>query len=198
MRRTIASDADAGFTLIEVVVALALFALIAAAGAALVTTVLDAQRHTSGRLDRLADLEREMAVVTRDFVEIADAPLTGSGTVVAFERHDGAWGSGDGTTGISYRLANGRFERVADGRPQLLLDKVTAVRWQYYMPPGGWQDHWPADPPQARAWPAAVAVDLDLAGPAPNGHLRRIVDLPVRPLAPGTAVQEVPAVRIGL
>lgn len=176
-----AHENDAGFTLIEVVVALALFALIAAAGAALVTTVLDADRHTAGRLDRLAGLERAMAVVTRDLTEIADAPLTGSASGVAFARH----GVG-GMAGLAYRLTKTRLERVASGRPQLLLDQVTTARWQFYAAPSGWQDHWPSTPAQARGWPAAVAVDLDLGGPPPNGHLRRVVDLPVRPLPPGT------------
>ncbi len=175
--------ASAGFTLIEVVVALALFALIAAAGAALVSTVLDAERHTAGRLDRLADAERAMAVVTRDLTEISDAPLVGSAAEIAFDRHRA--GGGDG---VAYRLTEGRFERVAAGRPQRLLDHVGGVHWQYYTRPGGWRDQWPRTPAEARIWPTAVAVDLDLAGQPPNGRLRRIVDLPVRPLPPGTVV----------
>ena len=175
--------ADSGFTLIEVVVALALFALIAAAGAAMVTTVLDAQRHTAGRLDRLADLQRTMAVVTRDLTEITDAPLTGSGTGITFARH-----AGDDELAVGYRLTGTRLERVGGGRAALLLGSVTTVRWRYFALDGGWQDHWPASEAQAQTWPAAVAVDLDLGGPPPNGHLRRVVDLPVRPLPPGSAI----------
>lgn len=179
---------DDGFTLIEVVVALALFALVAAAGAALVTTVLDAQRHTAGRLDRLADAERAVALVTRDLTEIADAPLVGHATGIAFERHRAG-----GATGVAYRLAGGRFERVAAGRPQPLLDSVAGVGWRYYASPGGWRDHWPGDAAEAFIWPAAVEVALDLAGPPPNGRLRRIVDLPARPLPPGMAAPAGPA-----
>ncbi len=177
---------DHGFTLIEVVVALALFALIAAAGAAMVTTVLDAQRHTAGRLDRLADIERTMAVVTRDLTEITDAPLTGGANGVTFDRH-----AGDGEIAVGYRLTGTRFERVGGGTAALLLDGVTGVRWQYFDPGGGWQDHWPASETEAQTWPAAVAVDLDLGGPPPNGHLRRVVDLPVRPLPPGSVLGNV-------
>ncbi len=173
---------NSGFTLIEVVVALALFALIAAAGTALVTTVLDAERHTAGRLDRLADLERTMAVITRDFTEIADAPLVGSATGIAFDRHDGT-----GATGVSYRLAAARFERVRHGRPALLLAPVTALSWHYYDRPGGWQDHWPADEAQTQTWPAAVMVEIAVGG-APGGRLRRVVDLPARPLPAGAVV----------
>ena len=179
-RAPVGAAGEAGFTLIEVVVALALFALIAAAGAALVTTVLDTQRRTAGRLDRLADEERAMALVTRDLTEIADAPLVGTATGVAFDRHRAG-----GAAPVAYRVAGGRFERVASGQPQRLLDDVAAVRWRYYAPAAGWRDHWPGDVAEAIAWPAAVAVELDVAGPAPNGRLRRVVDLPVRPLPPG-------------
>jgi general secretion pathway protein J len=179
--------ASAGFTLIEVVVALALFALIAAAGAALVSTVLDAERHTAGRLDRLADAERAMALVTRDLTEIADAPLVGSAAGIAFERHRVGAGAGGGA-GVAYRFADGRFDRVAAGRPQTLLDHVAGVHWHYYAQPSGWRDQWPGTPAEAQGWPMAVVVEIDLAGPPPNGRLRRIVDLPLRPLPLETGV----------
>ena len=175
---------DAGFTLIEVVVALALFAVVAAAGAGLVTTVLDTERHTAGRLDRLADRERALALLTRDLTEIGDAPLIGAADGVAFVRHRGGV-----AVPVFYRRNENRFERVASGRPATVLTGVTAARWRYYAPPGGWQDHWPAAPAQALAWPAAVEVELTLAAPLPAGVLRRVIDLPVRPLPPeGTGI----------
>jgi len=178
-------ERDAGFTLIEVIVALALFAIIALAGVALVDTVLGAQARTAGRLDRLGDLQRAMVVVARDFTGIADAPLVGSATGVGFDRHvDG------GAIGISYRLADGVFERIDGGRTQVVLDHVAAVRWHYYALPGGWQERWPASDAQARGWPLAVAVEIDLAGPGLSGTLRRVIDLPVRPLPPGAVVAQ--------
>jgi len=67
----------------------------------------------------------------------------------------------------------------------VVLDHVAGVRWRYYAAPGGWQDRWPATVVQARGWPVAVAVEVDLAGPGLGGTLRRVVDLPVRPLPPG-------------
>jgi len=170
----------AGFTLIEMVVALALFAVIAAAGAGLVSTVLDAQRRTAGRLERLADIDRTLAAVTRDLTEITDTPLVGGPATIAFARHGMPL-----RVDIGYRQAGRAFQRVAAGQPQLAIDDVTAVRW-HYLAAGGWQDRWPADPAQAVRWPAAVRLDLDLAG-APGGHVTRLIDLPVRPLPPGTA-----------
>ncbi len=180
-------DGDAGLTLIEVVVALALFALVAAAGAGLVTSALDADRHTAGRLARLADIDRAAAVVGRDLLEIADAPLSGGTDGVAFARHRAGWDAGGGAVAVRYRLIDGRFERVVDDRPQVVLDRVAAVRWRYYAAPGGWQDRWPATTAQGPAWPVAVAVDLDLAGPPPHGRIRRVVELVARPRPPDLA-----------
>lgn len=170
---------DAGFTLIEVVVALALFALISLAGLALVDTVLDVEHRTAGRLERLGDLERAMFVVGRDLEGIADAPLAGTAAAVAFVRR-----AADGRpVAVRYALAGTTLERVADGRPQAVLDGVTAVRWHYYAVPRGWQPRWPG-PDGAAAWPLAVALDLTLPGRF-GGTLRRVVDLPVRPRPSG-------------
>lgn len=74
-----AGQRDAGFTLIEVIVALALFALATLAGTAMVEAVLRVEEHTAERLTRLADIDRAVLVVTRDLTGIAEAPLTGSG-----------------------------------------------------------------------------------------------------------------------
>ncbi len=178
----LASGADAGFTLVEVVVALALFALIAAAGAALVSTVLAADRHTAGRLDRLADRDRTLALVGRDLTEIADGPLIGTAAGIAFDRHRAG-----GAAGVVYRIAGDRLERVAAGRPAVLLDHITGVRWSYLAVPAGWQDRWPAGTGQALTWPTAVAIEFDNTGEAPAGRLRRVVDLPARPLPQGAA-----------
>ncbi len=175
MTPMLARGGDGGFTLVELLVALTLFAVVAAAATGLLTTVLDAGRHTAGRLDRLAAIERTLAVVGRDLTEIADAPLKGGTAEIAFER----WQAGGPST-VAYRLAGTRLERRTGGRAQTVLDGVTAVRWRYL---GGraWQERWPADAAQAAGWPTAVVLDLDLAGPPPAGHLRRVVDLPVRP-----------------
>ncbi|MGI4876530.1 MAG: prepilin-type N-terminal cleavage/methylation domain-containing protein, partial [Janthinobacterium lividum] len=172
---------DAGFTLLEVIIALVLFALVSVAGVALVDTVLDVQRRTDGRLERLGDLQRAMFIVTRDFTELADAPLAGGATGVGFDRHGGG-----GVIGVSYRFDGGVLQRVQSGRTQRVIDHVGAVAWRYYALPGGWQDRWPANDDQARGWPLAVELDVTLAaGPGLSGTLRRVVALPVRPLAPG-------------
>jgi len=178
----VGGDAAAGFTLIEVIVALVLFALIALAGVAMLDTILGVQHRTDGQLDRLGDLERAMFVVSRDFEAIADAPLVGSSGGVAFNRH--------AATGpaivIRYDRVGTILRRSQNGRQQRMLDGVTALQWRYYAVGTGWQSRWPATDKQAQLWPAAVELDLTLAPTAGGlgGTLRRIVDLPARPLPP--------------
>lgn len=174
------SSVDAGFTLIEVIVALALFALIAAAGTAMVDTVLNVEARTASRLARLADIERAIVIITHDLTGIAGAPLAGGPAGIVFARH----GDRD-PFGVGYDLSGATFERVANGRRQPMLDRVTAARWQFYSAADGWGDRWPRVPTPGTAWPLAVAVDITLTGAGPRGIVRRIVVLPVRALPAG-------------
>jgi len=68
---------EAGFTLIELIISLALFALIAMAGLSLVEALLNIQQRTSGRLDRLAELQRAMYVLDNDLTQASAGPITG-------------------------------------------------------------------------------------------------------------------------
>ncbi len=60
-----------GFTLLELMISLGLFALIAVAGLALVDSVIGVDGRTEARLDRVADLQRAMVVVSSDLDQIA-------------------------------------------------------------------------------------------------------------------------------
>jgi general secretion pathway protein J len=169
---------DSGFTLIELMISLALFALIAVAGLALVDSVLGVQGRTEGRLDRLATLQRAMLVVGSDLEQIARGDLKGGGADVSFTR--AAPGVGGPPIGVSYALAGGVLTRSAGGATQALLPGVSALRWRFFD--GGWIDRWPAGEGAARAWPRAIEFEVTLAeGAVPQGALRRVIQLPVRP-----------------
>lgn len=170
------SGDERGFTLIEVIIALALFGLIALAGVTLLGSVVRVQRGTEGRLERLAELQRTTAVLAGDFAAIADAPLAGNATAVDFARR-----TPDGARPIGYSIKDGALMRTLDrgARQQRVLGGVTAVRFAYYRRDAGWQAFWPPTALLAAQWPAAVAVDITLAGARPR-VLRRVVDLPVR------------------
>ena len=61
-----APPGDAGFTLVEMLVALALFAAIGLAGFTVLDTVVRVRGGTEGRLERLGEIDRALALLTLD------------------------------------------------------------------------------------------------------------------------------------
>jgi len=64
------SARQAGFTLIEILMALAVFALLAAAGIALMRTGLDSRAAVAHSTDRVAQLQRARAILRSDFAQL--------------------------------------------------------------------------------------------------------------------------------
>lgn len=173
---------DTGFTLIELMISLGLFALIAVAGLALVDGILRVNGRTEARLDRLAALQRTMFVLTSDLDQVAIGAIEGGGDRLSFTRS--APGSGGIAVPVRYRVAAGTLVRAAPA-PQLLLPGVVAARWRFWD--GAWFDRWPIDDSEeAKArWPRAVALDVQAAGPGGTPVLlHRVVTLPARASAP--------------
>ena len=162
---------DDGFTLIELMISLALFALIAVAGLALVNSVLGVEGRTSERLDRLSDVQRAMLVVQGDLEQVAGGDLRGGGAALSFSR--AAPGLGGVPVAVTYRLDGGILTRSAGAGTQALIGGVTAMRWRFFD--GAWVATWPVA--TADAWPRAVEMEVTLAD---RGPLRRVVVLPVR------------------
>lgn len=173
-------EAEQGFTLIELMISLGLFALIATAGLALVQGVLNVQGRTEVRLDRLSELQRAMFVVTSDLDQISSGQVSGGGDAIKFSRV--APGTGGQSAEVQYALADGAFVRSIGRAQQPLLPGVAGARWRFYD--GGWIDRWPRDESEADRWPQAIEVELQLAPPGklggPTGSLRRMVVLPTR------------------
>jgi general secretion pathway protein J len=168
------SQEEQGFTLIEMLVALGLLALISIAGFALIQTVLAAQRRTDGRLERLARLERAMYLVDSDFGQSVEGPYLANNAIVI--RRNAA----NGPILVGYALVGGALIRLLDATPRPLIDDVTSAEWSFHRA-GIWT---PEAPAREDASPAdAIALTLHLApvDGAPGGLLRRVVALPARP-----------------
>ncbi|WP_054006539.1 type II secretion system protein GspJ [Cypionkella psychrotolerans] len=184
----------AGFSLVEVLVALAIFALIGVAGFSMLDQVLRTQRLTEGRLERLAELQRAMHLITLDFSQarnsslVLDPPPTDAAAgaaSVSLQRN--AADAAGGSVNLRYEVDQDTlFRDIAakagsDPARQPLLHGVAAVEWQFYAASGGWGSVWPpADrvilPGQATPNPLAISLTVTLAE---NGnHLRRVVVLP--------------------
>lgn len=178
-----ARDPAAGVTLIEMLVALALFALIGSAGYSVLGQLIAVQDRTAGRLERLGAIERTMQVVTQDFLFAEGASVAGTATSVALRRT-----AGDGEVRVRYVLEGSTLMRlVSSGSDaplvrQSLLSGVGAVEWRFFDGSAGWLAAWPpadaTEEPAEPVNPAAVSMDLRLTGPGLGGIVRRVALLP--------------------
>jgi general secretion pathway protein J len=169
---------EEGFTLLELIISLGLFALIAVAGLTLLNSVMTTQERTEGRLDRTAAIQRTMFVLQSDLDQITRGAVSGGGSNVAFTRV--AAGMGGTPVPLRYAATGGVLVRAAP-QPQLLLTGVGGVRWRF-LDGQRWVDRWPPNEQRKDEWPRAVQVEMQLAGErGPQGTLRRVVALPVKP-----------------
>lgn len=149
-------------------VSLLIFAMIAAAGVAILTFSIRSQASTGARLDDIGALNRTMAILSADLAQATDRPtrdergttrpaFVGEGNSAAtpmlrFVRE--GWSNLDGAARASaqkveYRVEGGAFQRLAypmlDGSPPMapaiLLTHVAQVALRYRID-GAWSDRW--------------------------------------------------------
>ncbi|MGQ0566900.1 MAG: type II secretion system protein GspJ [Gemmobacter sp.] len=165
-------DPAAGVTLVEMVVALAIFALIGSAGYAMLDQVLRTESRTSGRLERLGDLQRALFLVGQDFAQGQAHSVAQDGGGVTVGR-DGAV--------VRYHLAGNALRRdVADAAgasraEQVLVADVQAVRWRFLDGRGAWVSGLPSPGAGRPRNPQAVEMVLTLPG---GQDVRRVAVLP--------------------
>lgn len=190
-------DPRQGFTLVEVLIAMALFALIGIAGFTLLDGVLRTQSATETRLSRLAEVQRAMLVISSDLDQVTNS-LGGSGAALSLQKTD----LSGGVVNVQYDLTGTRLTRTLSGaagsRTQILLENVASVRWTFHRRRGDWLDAWP-QPPSPTPAPAvsqpigstpastvsqgitAIGLDIVMAGldGRPGATLRRVVSIPL-------------------
>lgn len=177
-RRTTPSRGEAGFTLVEVMIALMIFGMLAAAGVAILSFSVRAQAATGARLDDISALNRTVALLSGDLAQAADRATrdeSGAATPAFVGGADGAmrfvrngWSNIDAAPRptlqkVAYRLDGGVLQRLAypllDGAaplpPMALVDHVAALsaRYRYH---GAWNATW--DGAQGAPLPQAVEV----------------------------------------
>ena len=148
-----------GFTLVEVIVALGLFALIGVAGFSMLSGVLQTQERTESRLRRLSEIQRAVFVVNADLDQLS-GQIDGGETRLVFQKTD----LGGRPVVVRYDLRSSALFRTVSGplgeRSQPILGGVNLLQWSYRRRGGGWVST--ASPP-----PSAP----DLADPVPHGAL---------------------------
>ncbi len=184
-------SAEHGFTLVELVVALFVFGLLASAGVALLGFSVRAQAAAGERLDEIAAIRRVSAIMTADLAQatprISRSP-SGAAQVAFFGSPGGnrdlalafvrrGWENASAAPRASlqkvqYRLVEDRLERraapMADGAemgpPATIIRGVKSLALRYRIG-GEWRPRWDATRPDALPRAVEVVIDVDGIGP---------------------------------
>lgn len=136
-----------GFTLLELVIAIAIFALLGLASWTLFDGVVRVQRGTLGHEQALRSLQRAVSIIERDVLHSTDQPIVIEQTQLRFQRIN--WRNpldqprSEGQS-LAYRLVDGVLWRESWGegtlivQRQKLLDDVRQLNWRLYDRQGGW------------------------------------------------------------
>ena len=181
-----------GFTLVEMLVALTIFALMSVLAYRGLSAALQTRAHLTADNQRWRDIALTLAQLEQDMGQVVNRPVRGSGglSLPALVGHAQAFGADDAQLSFSrmgmawqtgvladvqrhgYRLNNGTLEQlvwpVLDQAPrsepavQPLLERVRRFDLRYLDGSGNWQSRWPL--PGMAALPAALEVVLELDG----------------------------------
>lgn len=200
-----ARESEAGFTLVELLVALAIFAMISVAGVTLLRSGSDTQIAVKNRLEdysrinRLYNaLEGDLAqAVVRPFRDEAGAPVpaftegdaAAPGALFGFVR--AGWSNYDeapraGLQRVAYTFEGGTLKRLGwpmlDGAvpsdAAILMQDVTAASVKFRDEKGEWRSDWTAT--DAEALPRAVELRLTIKS-KPEQRLLFLVGPQTRP-----------------
>ncbi len=196
----------AGFTLIEVLVALTVFAIMSALAYGTLNQTMISAEILSARMDRLQAIQRTMRRVSQDFMQLAPRPVrdelgdsfspalqTDIRTGFALEFTRGGWSNSialpRGTLQrVAYRLEDDELVRyhwnVLDRTLSnqvigvTLLDDVESLVFRFMQENGEWTEQWP---PAQRAGPLGFryrprAVQMILTL-LDEGELTRLIEV---------------------
>lgn len=195
-----------GYVLLELLIALAIFTLLAAAAFGGLAAVARARAAVAIEADALRALQRAVSAFDRDLGGARARPVRGNGgerhaaligTPIAIELSTSAYASSATPTPalarVAWRLEGGALLRlrspVLDRAPaspwtrQATLADVGALRLRYRSRSGVWRDDWPPrDGPEAGAESLPRAIEWRLQGEG-IGSIVRVIELPDGPPA---------------
>lgn len=187
---------QAGFTLVEMLLALTIFALLAAAGVGILRSSVDTQSAVDRRLGEVGVVGRLQAMLASDLGQAALRPTRGPGGERPAFIGEGSrmqlvragWHNLDGEPRsslqrVEWRLDQGGLARVGHsqldggegGEPAVLARFIDQVTFRYRGSAGDWASVWRATAEEPL--PAAVEMSIEVRGKPP---LLFVVALPPR------------------
>lgn len=171
-----------GFTLLELVIAIAIFALLGLASWTLFDGVVRVQQGMASHERELRNLQRAVAVIERDLLHITEQPIVLERTQLQGQRSH--WRNPldqprSERQALTYRFENAELWRDSRGegtqvvQRQKLLDDVRHLSWRLFDSQSGWRSDWPSGPNVK----APLAVEMQLSAGRFEA-IRRVLLLP--------------------
>jgi general secretion pathway protein J len=181
----------AGFTLLELLVALTIFAVLAVMAYGGLETVLDTRAQVEAKAAHLAnlqvvysrmeqDIQQTVARTIRDsYGDPRPALIGGTGQQPTLEFTRGGWTNPSGELRstlqrVAYGLEKNQLvrlswmvlDRAQDSKPykQVMLDGVNEFRVRFWVGQNAWRDAWPPVGVAGTQLPRAVEVTLEMTG----------------------------------
>ena len=194
-----------GFTLIEVLVALAIFGVMSALAYMTLGQTLNNSDMLNERMDRLQAIQRTMTYLSTELLQAAPRPIRADlgqyepalrssfGADFSLQLTHGGWPNSAGVPRstqqrTAYRIEDNELiryhwnvlDRTVNNIPvaTILLDEVDSLTFRFLQPNGDWSDQWPPLSTQASSNSINMprAVEIMLTLPD-EGELTRIVEV---------------------
>lgn len=176
---------DSGFTLVEMMVALFIFGMIASASVLLLRQSVEAEARSAVRLEEMGDLRRFSAIMAQDMTLMLPRPsrdaigsdrvalMTGDGLLLGFTRQVPQIDPQPGVSSlqrVEWALRDGQLTRAtapkADGAPTQapvpILQGIGSAQLRFRDRQGLWQDDW--RPQRTDELPVAIELTLAQSG----------------------------------